>query len=176
VGGINDWLASACGEGKIAPISPSEKVKGAGEGRIISLTSATTLAEVVRRVKVHLSLSNVRIAPRMDAVWETRTGDAEATMAMAAGIPVSTAAVCAGSGGSVFAAPAAGKCDVWLTGELSHHEVLAATQAGISVILTDHSNTERGYLPTLASRIEEGMAGAAKCVVTELDADPLTVV
>lgn len=176
VGGINDWLASACGEGTIGPITPSEKVEGAGEGRIITLSSASTLAEVVGRVKAHLSLSNVRVAPRMDAVWESRTGDAEATMAMAAGISVTTAAVCAGSGGSVFAAGAARRCDVWLTGELSHHEVLAATQAGISVILTDHSNTERGYLPTLAARIEEAMGGDAACIVTELDADPLTVV
>ena len=39
--------------------------------------------------------------------------------------------------------------DVLLTGEMSHHEVLAANAEGKHVILSDHSNTERGYLPVL---------------------------
>ena len=36
------------------------------------------------------------------------------------------------------------QADVFLTGEMSHHAVLAAVQTGTSVILTDHTNTERG--------------------------------
>ena len=68
-----------------------------------------------------------------------------------------------------------------LTGEMSHHEVLAATHANVSVILTDHSNTERGFLPILAQRLSSGLADdgvsndQVQVVVSELDSDPLNV-
>ncbi|KAF7966113.1 hypothetical protein HWV62_33881 [Athelia sp. TMB] len=59
---------------------------------------------------------------------------------------VQTVAICAGSGGDMLLGHEA---DVYFTGEMSHHEVLAAVAAG------GHSNTERGYLPVLASRLRD---------------------
>jgi len=43
--------------------------------------------------------------------------------------------------------------DVYFTGEMSHHEVLAAIAAGKHVVLCGHTNTERGYLPILATKL-----------------------
>lgn len=37
-----------------------------------------------------------------------------------------------------------------LTGEMSHHEVLDAVHKGSHVILTRHSNSERGFLEVVA--------------------------
>lgn len=37
------------------------------------------------------------------------------------------------------------------TGEMSHHEVLDAVHKGIHVILTRHSNSERGFLKVAAN-------------------------
>lgn len=83
---------------------------------------------------------------------------------------VSTIAICAGSGGGMLLGVDA---DVYFTGEMSHHEVLAAVQSGHNVILCKslllwllsyltmemsaggHTNTERGFLPWLAKDIEE---------------------
>lgn len=45
---------------------------------------------------------------------------------------VSTIAICAGSGGGMLLGVDA---DVYFTGEMSHHEVLAAVQSGHNVIL-----------------------------------------
>ena len=56
---------------------------------------------------------------------------------------VSSIAVCAGSGSSVLKGVEA---DVYITGEMSHHEVLDAVSCRRTVILCEHSNTERGYL------------------------------
>jgi len=42
---------------------------------------------------------------------------------------------------------------VYVTGEMKHHEVLPMLEAGMSVILAGHTNTERGYLPRLAERL-----------------------
>jgi putative NIF3 family GTP cyclohydrolase 1 type 2 len=69
---------------------------------------------------------------------------------------------------------------VWLTGELSHHEILAANAAGTSVILTDHTNTERGYLPVLGARLADSVRASCgkdmEVLISKVDADPLRVV
>lgn len=58
-------------------------------------------------------------------------------------INIQSVAVCAGSGGSIFKGVDA---DLLFTGELSHHEALAATEQGRCVVTLFHSNTERGFL------------------------------
>ena len=54
--------------------------------------------------------------------------------------------VSAGSGHSVLKGVEA---DLLFTGELSHHEALAATEKGQCVITLFHSNSERGYLSSV---------------------------
>lgn len=85
--------------------------------------------------------------------------------------------------------------DLVLTGEMSHHEILAFTARGQHVILCaatatmrywliasgNHSNTERGYLPTLRQRLLAALAGDAdgkdaEVIVSEADRDPLEFV
>ena len=111
---------------------------------------------MVQRVKAHLGLPHVQVAPARGVSPDSR---------------VRSVAVCAGSGGSVLGGTPA---DVWVTGELGHHEILAANAAGISVILTNHTNTERGYLRNvLPSQLERLLPGHP-IVVSQADADPLT--
>lgn len=56
--------------------------------------------------------------------------------------------ICAGSGGSLFSQMEKDgeDVDLYFTGELSHHEALAAIEKGKCVICLFHSNTERGFL------------------------------
>ncbi|PWN19223.1 NGG1p interacting factor 3 [Microstroma glucosiphilum] len=170
-GGINDWLAEGCksspSEAFSAAPAPCQKSKatsipegheGAGMGRHFSLAEPVELITLVQRLKKHLGLEHVQVA--------TPAGK-ESPM-------VQSIAVCAGSGGSVLAGD---ESDCWLTGEMSHHELLAATAAGRSVILTNHSNTERGYLSAvLKPRLEELAGGDLQVSVSEVDRDPLRVV
>ena len=65
--------------------------------------------------------------------------------------------------------------DILLTGELGHHEVLAHVEHGGAVVLTDHTNCERGYLPQYAARIERACPDLT-VVVSSVDRDPLSVV
>lgn len=58
-------------------------------------------------------------------------------------IHIKTVGICPGSGETVFKNCQA---DLLFTGELSHHEALAATERGASVVTLFHSNSERGYL------------------------------
>jgi putative NIF3 family GTP cyclohydrolase 1 type 2 len=86
---------------------------------------------------------------------------------------VRSIAVAAGAGASVLRGSGA---DVWITGELSHHDALAAVAAGTSVVLAGHSNTERGFLPVLRRRLAESFDGDLDVRVAKSDRDPFVVV
>ncbi len=82
-----------------------------------------------------------------------------------------TFAVCAGSGASLLEAAAAQGATLFVTGELSHHDVLRAHALGLEVLLAGHTNTERGYLPRLASAL--AATACIECTVSVRDRDPL---
>ena len=87
---------------------------------------------------------------------------------------IQSIAVCAGSGASVLRNV---KCDLVLTGEMSHHEVLDLVHKNVSVILTDHSNSERGFLSKwLLPKLEDHLGRRISLIVSKRDADPLEVV
>lgn len=62
------------------------------------------------------------------------------------------------------------------SGEMSHHEVLDAVAKGTSVILSDHSNSERGYLSVFKEKLMEKLGHTVSVVISESDRDPLQVV
>lgn len=82
-------------------------------------------------------------------------------------------AVCAGSGASVLRGV---RADLYLTGEMSHHEVLDAVCKGTHVVLCDHTNTERGFLKVVQGRLVDQLAMKVQVIVSETDRDPLVVV
>lgn len=83
--------------------------------------------------------------------------------------------VCAGSGGSVVS-KAQPPADMIITGEMSHHELLACTENGQMVVCLAHSNSERGFLRQIMMPDLKTALGAqnAEVLVSERDADPLT--
>ncbi len=113
--GINDWLAEGLGAGQTVPITPhksGDEFPGAGSGRIHTLNDPVSIHDMVQRIKRHLKLDHVRLA----------------TVQHSAERDIKTIAICAGSGSSVLNGVAA---DLYLTGEMSHHEVLAAVSSGV---------------------------------------------
>jgi dinuclear metal center YbgI/SA1388 family protein len=127
-----------------------------GLGRGVTLETPVTLEVLVGRLKTHFGRSALRVA---------------ATEPQRAGKLVRRVALCAGSGSGVF--ERAPGFDVYVTGELSHHAVLAMLGAGASVVLAEHSSSERGYLPTYARKLAELGAGALEVAVAEHDREPL---
>lgn len=81
--------------------------------------------------------------------------------------------ICAGSGSSVLNGL---KADMFLTGEMSHHDLLAAVAEGTTVVVCNHSNTERGYLHVLQGKLTSMCENKIKVFVSEKDRDPLEVV
>lgn len=73
------------------------------------------------------------------------------------------------------------EADLYFTGEMSHHDILRATLASnAAVILTEHTNCERGYLAdVLKAKLEresQSCAGSFEFVVSEQDRDPIIIV
>lgn len=75
-------------------------------------------------------------------------------------IRIRTVGVCPGSGSSVLMKGMGGAIpDLLFTGEMSHHEALAAIERGSVVVSLSHSNTERGYLHAV---MRERLQGALR--------------
>lgn len=85
---------------------------------------------------------------------------------------IDSAAAVAGSGASVLRGV---KADLYLTGEMSHHDVLDAVHNGVTVVLANHSNTEREYLNVFAGKLRREMP-LLNVRVSEVDRDPLLFV
>jgi putative NIF3 family GTP cyclohydrolase 1 type 2 len=86
---------------------------------------------------------------------------------------IKTLGICAGSGGQLLRNVEA---DAYLSGEMGHHDVLEAVGRGISVILCEHSNTERGYLTdVLQPLLQEKMGKDVRVGCSLFDQDPLQI-
>lgn len=118
----------------------------AGQTRVVVLRKPATLPALGKRVKEELKLHTVQIAP--------------------AGKTIRTIALCAGSGTDALHGVQA---DCYLTGEMKHHDVLAAVQKGISVILCGHTETERGYLPVFAKNLRTLCGLEFQVVISKTD-------
>lgn len=151
IGGVNDWLAGGVGDGVVSTITPVDNTD-AGQGRLVTLTKEISVKTLVQRMKKFLQLKTLRLAEA------------------AAGTKVQTVALCAGAGTDVFKGV---KADCFLTGEMSHHNILAATLNGSHVILCEHTNTERGYLPIFANILRNALGNGVDISTSEIDSDPI---
>ncbi len=86
---------------------------------------------------------------------------------------VRTAAVCAGTCGKILNTVIANGADLYLTGELKHHEALAAQEAGLTCICLSHTVSERFMLKKLARQLKNLMKPVT-VRISKKDADPFT--
>ena len=84
---------------------------------------------------------------------------------------VKTAAVCAGSCGKIINSVIAAKCDLYVTGELKHHQAIAAQEAGLCCLCLSHTVSERFILKKLAQRLQK-LIKTVTIRVSNKDADP----
>lgn len=139
----------------VYPLAPRPD-RAQGAGRRVMLDHPCTIRELAERLKRHLGIQAVHAAGSLDA-------------------DIECVGIVAGAGASLADEAAVDGCQVFVTGEMKHHEVNALLARGVSVILAGHTATERGYLPILARRLEaEG--GIPHCLVSRADGDPLVLV
>jgi putative NIF3 family GTP cyclohydrolase 1 type 2 len=129
--------------------------EGIGIGRIGEFDSPVSREELVARIKRGLELEHLLVA-----------GPAEGA--------VDRVAVCAGACGELLDNAIAQKAGLYLTGEMRHHDAIKAARAGVTVVCTLHSNSERAALRRLKQRLEALAPGLA-CHLSRTDRDPFSI-
>ncbi|KAJ5505650.1 NGG1p interacting factor 3, NIF3 [Penicillium expansum] len=115
------------------PASIPEGFESAGAGRLVTFTEKQSLTTLIDNIASGIGLpGGIPIAiPQGQSVDD---------------ISIRTVGMCPGSGSGVLLKGDGELPDLLLTGEMSHHEALAATERGSVVISLSHTNSERGYL------------------------------
>lgn len=106
------------------PSNPSKR----GSGRLIQYEDDLHLEYFIEQVQNLFDLKHVQIAMGCGHNPETK---------------IKKIAVCAGSRSGVLKNVQA---DLYITGEMSHHDILDAVHQSTSVILVNHTNSERIFL------------------------------
>jgi dinuclear metal center YbgI/SA1388 family protein len=123
-----------------------------GLGRIGKLAKPVRLAQIIKRIKKVTGAKAIGLIGKQNRL-------------------VRRAAVCAGSCGKIINSVIAAKADLYLTGELKHHQALAAQEAGLSCICLSHTVSERFILKKLARQLQKQIK-TIKIRVSKKDADP----
>jgi hypothetical protein len=123
-------------------VYPLRPAKAGGEGRIGELVTPVPLGELARVVKAALGAAAVQFV-----------GDSGRT--------VRRVGVACGAAGEFLMDSARANADVFLTGEVRFHEMLAAQTAGVGLILPGHYATERPAVEELADRLAAAFPGTA---------------
>ncbi|SCU88246.1 LANO_0D01530g1_1 [Lachancea nothofagi CBS 11611] len=165
--GVNDWLASAMVDDQslikssvsieqVLPVQ-GERATEVGYGRVVEFTKSVSIKSIIGSLKTTLGVQNLQLALK-EALDDFK---------------VQKVALCAGSGSGVFK-NLKEDADLYLTGEMSHHEILRLREMGKGVIVCNHSNTERGFLRQVM--LKELSDAGIQCIVSSEDCDPLVFV
>ena len=121
------------------------EIQTEGLARVVYFKTPAAFASLVKTVKQKLNLKTVQtFAPAKK---------------------IKTVALCAGAGIDEIKHISA---DCFLTGEMKHHDALAAAQNGTGIILCGHTETERGYLPVFAKKLKP-LCPAVRFIISKQD-------
>lgn len=147
-GGVNDWLASGIKGKEVAAVENMPE----GPGRLISFERPQKVVPFLKTLRQFLRVPYLRVS-------------------RPAGLTaIKRVACCAGAGHDAIKDANA---DVFVTGEMKHHDVLDAQSRGVMVVLSEHTHTERGYLPVFKRRLLKALPNPVEIHIAKLDRDPL---
>jgi dinuclear metal center YbgI/SA1388 family protein len=129
-----------------------------GLGRVGLLPEPLTLRAFAEQVRDALGLQALRLA-----------GDP--------GRQVSRVALCGGSAMALLNRALKAGADVYVTGDVRHHDALNALARGIAVIDAGHHATEKAIVPAIAAYLTQKAAAAGKplsVLVSGVNTDPLS--
>lgn len=126
-GGNNDFLMRALG------CSSAEPLEGASPARLGRLCKPMSFGELAERLR-SLCGGGIKVQGDMSA-------------------EISTLALCSGAGGSLVYAACAAGADAYVSGDIKHHEALAAREIGICLADAGHYGTEKHFVRNMASRL-----------------------
>jgi len=130
-----------------------------GIGRIGRLPEPAPLGALLAQIKQGLGVASLLVAAPEGVTDES---------------PIASAAVCAGACGNLLDDAIAQRADLYLTGEIRHHDALKATRAGLTVVCALHSNSERATLARVKAQLEQALPGL-RVMLSARDRDPFAI-
>ncbi len=140
IGGVNDALAAAIGLTDVRPLMLPEVPLGEetqGPGRVGNLKEQVPLGDFAREVGIRLNAA-VRMGGEKEQV-------------------IRRVAVLGGSGGDYIKAAKAANADVFVTGEVKHHQALEAFALGLGIVEAGHYETECVVLGPLIAGLQAAL-------------------
>ncbi len=128
--GMADAAADEIGLKKreVLDITFSDEIANEGFGRVGKLPHIMSLAECAEYVKKCFHIEQVKVYGDMEAMIET-------------------AAICPGSGKSMIQDAVDAGADVFITGDIDHHDGIDANSQGLQVIDAGHFGLEKIFIP-----------------------------
>ncbi len=153
-GGINDYLMLKLGVTDPGCITGEDG--SLLTARIGNLAEPVSFAELARRVSDVTGNDSMRLQGRRDKL-------------------IRTVSLCSGAGGEfVYAAHAAG-ADVFISGEIKHHQAVQAKDLGICLIEAGHYGTEQLFRENLAGQLRAKVPPHVTIIGSETETDPYTI-
>ncbi|MHC4270861.1 MAG: Nif3-like dinuclear metal center hexameric protein [Planctomycetota bacterium] len=131
--------------------NPQDKI---GLGRIGKLSRPIPLKLIIKNIKKATGAKAIGIVGKEHRI-------------------VKKAAVCAGSCGKIINTIISEKADLYVTGELKHHQALAAQEADLTCLCLSHTVSERFILKKLAKQLQK-LLKQVKIRISKTDSDPFT--
>ncbi|MCR5509080.1 MAG: Nif3-like dinuclear metal center hexameric protein [Lachnospiraceae bacterium] len=155
--GMADEAADSIGLKKrsVLSVTYEDDIAKEGFGRVGRLPKVMTLEECARYVKKCFKLKYVRVYGDLDSELET-------------------AAVCPGSGKSMIKDAIAAGADVYITGDIEHHDGLDCVAQGLMVIDAGHYGIEKIFIDYIRDYLGRNFPGLS--VYTHGDTEPFTVI
>lgn len=153
--GTNDVLADVVGLKERSALRPRPDDVRLGLGRVGTLAAPIARSALVTKIKAELGVEHALVAGPTE-------GD------------VTRIAVGAGACGDMYKDAIASGAELYLTGEMRHHDALACARAGMTAVCVLHSNSERKALRSYAERFALAATGLL-ISLSRVDRDPFTV-
>ena len=107
-----------------------------GIGLIARLPSAVKIENMITEIKNILKVPYLRLIRSNEKL-------------------IKTIALCTGSSGSLINKAINKKADLFITGDIKHHEALAAKEMGLNIIDIEHFYTEKYFVPAIKEQLME---------------------
>ena len=138
----------------VLSVTYEDDIAKGGFGRVGRLPSVMTLKECAEYVKKCFRLKYVRVYGELDTELET-------------------AAICPGSGKSMIGDAVKAGADVFITGDIEHHDGLDCIAQGLTVIDAGHYGIEKIFIESVKEYLKRTFPDMA--VYTHRDIEPFTI-
>jgi len=159
-GGNNEYLADMLGLTRIRRIKNKRRPPGKGEdreyvvGRMGNFPEPMTMEAACRLVENVLGVKG-----------ELKTvGDPNKI--------INTVGLCTGAGGNSISAAVKNGCDLFITGDIKHHDALVAREKGICLIDAGHYATEKIFVSNFADKLRKNVGSKIQVIESEINTNP----